>query len=347
MKIYISMMVAVMCAETAFCDKATFSAVVIDAKTGDTLQGVTINAWFENKIGWRAWTESPPYITDTKVTDTKGHCCLVGKTNTGKVSCWVERSVAGYYRGSAGSWTFENKSLFGTWQPDNLVITVALDRVEKPIPLYVKKVVFPNLDKTVNELSEVEKGSFSYDFVKGDWLPPWGQGEVADVVFRRLPREDMGVGVNGRGQRNRSFKDVVAVDFQGGGNGIVAVPVSATSELKIRTSVDSGFAGHYEQVCGRGKDLQAFRMYDEAKCLCFRVRTKYDDKGKVVEAFYGKIYGDIAMGWSYQGVSSVSFLYYFNPTPNDRNLEWDRKNNLCDKPGKLEISVNHTPMLLP
>ena len=35
MKMYISMMVAVMCAETAFCDKATFSAVVIDAKTGD------------------------------------------------------------------------------------------------------------------------------------------------------------------------------------------------------------------------------------------------------------------------------------------------------------------------
>ena len=84
-----------------------------------------------------------------------------------------------------------------------------------------------------------------------------------------------------------------------------------------------------------------------ATSLCFRVRTKYDDKGKVVEAFYGKIYGDIAMGWSYQGVSSASFLYYFNPTPNDRNLEWDRKNNLCDKPGKLEISINHTPMLLP
>ena len=146
----------------------------------------------------------------------------------------------------------------------------------------------------------------------------------------------MGVGVNGRGQINRSFRDVVAVDFQGGGNGIVAVPVSATSELKIRTSVDSGFAGYYEQVCGSGKDLQAFRRHDESKCLCFRVRTKYDDKGKVVEAFYGKIYGDIAMGWSYQGVSSISFLYYFNPTPNDRNLEWDMKNNLCPRPGDIQ-----------
>jgi hypothetical protein len=146
----------------------------------------------------------------------------------------------------------------------------------------------------------------------------------------------MGVGVNGRGQRNRSFRDVVAVDFQGGGNGIVAVPVSATSELKIRTSVDSGFAGHYEQVCGRGKDLQAFRMHDESKCLCFRVRTKYDDKGNVVGSYYGKIYGDIMMGWSYQGVSSISFLYYFNPTPNDRNLEWDMKNNLCPRPGDIQ-----------
>ncbi|MBR4615887.1 MAG: hypothetical protein IKO55_09790, partial [Kiritimatiellae bacterium] len=196
-------------------------------------------------------------------------------------------------------------------------------------------VVFPNLEESVEDLYAVEKGSFSYDFLKGDWLPPWGLGEVPDIVFRRLPREDLGVGVNGRGQRSRSFRDVVAVDFQGNGNGIVAVPVSVTSELKIRTSVDSGFINHYEQVCGRGKDLQAFRMRDKTKCLCFRVRTKYDDKGNVIEAYYGKIYGDIVMGWSYQGVSSVSFLYYFNQTPNDCNLEWDMKNNLCPKPGDI------------
>src|SRR6202041_988854 len=39
-----------------------------------------------------------------------------------------------------------------------------------------------------------------------------------------------------------------------------------------------------------------------------RVRTKIDDRGNVVNAHYGKIYGDF-----------MQFRYYLNPTPNDRN----------------------------
>ena len=35
------------------------------------------------------------------------------------------------------------------------------------------------------------------------------------------------------------------------------------------------------------------------------------------------------------GLRSVEFLYYLNPTPLDRNLEWDMKNNLCPNPGKI------------
>lgn len=38
-----------------------------------------------------------------------------------------------------------------------------------------------------------------------------------------------------------------------------------------------------------------------------------------------KIYGD----FNIKDVEGVEFLYYLNPTPNDRNLEWDMKNNLC------------------
>jgi len=327
--------VVVVIATCAWSDSSKFAVLVVDSVTKLPLQNATVKAWFETDIGWRAWSEPTPYITDVQVSDENGLCRLCGRTNTGKVSCWVEKSPMGYYKAVGIMEKFKSKSLFGTWQPDNLVVTVALDRVEKPIPLYVRNVVFPNLEKSVDDLSIVEKGSFSYDFLKGDWLPPWGFGEVPDIVFRRLPREDLGVGVNGRGQRNRSFKDVVTVDFQGNGNGIVSVPVRMASELKIRTSIDSGFKNHYEQACGRGKDLQAFRMRDKTKCLCFRVRTKCDDKGNVIEAYYGKIYGDIVLGWSYQGVSSVSFLYYFNPTPNDRNLEWDMKNNLCPNPGRI------------
>jgi hypothetical protein len=49
----------------------------------------------------------------------------------------------------------------------------------------------------------------------------------------------------------------------------------------------------------------------------FRVRTKLDENGNVVSARYGKIYGDF-----------MQFSYYLNPTPNDRNVEFDPKQNL-------------------
>ena len=317
-------------------DTARFSVLVVDAESHRPLQGATVKAWFENKIGWRAWSEPTPYVTDTQMSDEMGVCRMSNKTNTGKVSCWVENAPMGYYKSQGGSWTFKSKSIFGTWQPDNVVVTVALDRVENPVPLHVRNLVFPT-GKLVEEMSDVVKGPVSYDFLKGDWLPPWGSGEVGDVVFCRLPREDLGMGVNGRGQTNKSFRDVVTVDFPGDGNGMAETFVSATSELKIRRLSTSDFKSHYEQSCGRGKDLQAFRNRDESKCFCFRIRTKHDDKGNVVEGCYGKIYGDVVMEWSYLGVSRVGFLYYLNPTPNDRNLEWDMKNNLCDKPGNLGV----------
>ena len=54
------------------------------------------------------------------------------------------------------------------------------------------------------------------------------------------------------------------------------------------------------------------------------------------KAWYGKIYGDMKIwaGENYS-VNGVSFRYYLNPNPLDRNLEWDMKTNLCPNPGSL------------
>ena len=54
----------------------------------------------------------------------------------------------------------------------------------------------------------------------------------------------------------------------------------------------------------------------------------------MISAIYGKIYGDFNFeGFDKKGLTGISFLYYLNPNPLDRNLEWDMKNNLC--PGGL------------
>ena len=75
---------------------------------------------------------------------------------------------------------------------------------------------------------------------------------------------------------------------------------------------------------------------DKDKCLCFRIRTLKDERGQIKSSYYGKIYGDIniQLGYAYS-IGGFGFLYYLNPTPNDRNLEWDMKNNLCPNPGKI------------
>jgi hypothetical protein len=59
----------------------------------------------------------------------------------------------------------------------------------------------------------------------------------------------------------------------------------------------------------------------------FRVRTVEQD-GKIVSARYGKIRGGIEVDPRWSSTCSVTLTYYFNPTPNDRNLEWDMKKNL-------------------
>ena len=59
-----------------------------------------------------------------------------------------------------------------------------------------------------------------------------------------------------------------------------------------------------------------------------------------MEAYYGKIYGDFIM-YTDRGpiVLGVKFSYYLNPKSLDRNLEWDRVNNLCPTPGEVGRTV--------
>ena len=91
-------------------------------------------------------------------------------------------------------------------------------------------------------------------------------------------------------------------------------------------------------------NLEQKEGHDQSRCFSFRIRVKRNLQGEIESAIYGKIYGDArflyrgddyaADRWS-RKVDGLSFLYYLNPTPNDRNLEWDRKNNLCPNPENL------------
>ena len=68
---------------------------------------------------------------------------------------------------------------------------------------------------------------------------------------------------------------------------------------------------------------------DKRRCYYFRIRTELDKSGNVTRALYGKIYGDFQLIGDGKKINDIKFLYYLNPTLNERNLEWDMKSNLC------------------
>jgi hypothetical protein len=77
------------------------------------------------------------------------------------------------------------------------------------------------------------------------------------------------------------------------------------------------------------RDRMATKNTDlgENQYLVFRIRTVTDKDGKIVSANYGEIYGPFEYGLL-GGKYRVQFNYYFNPTANDRNLEFDPPKNL-------------------
>ena len=318
-------------------DTARFSALVIDDSTSMPISGVTVRANFVENIGWRAWTESSRPDVDIKATGRDGRCRLTGKTNCGGVCCWVPEPPQGYYAGRGWGHGYKEKNFFGVWQPDNLVATIRLQRVEHPIPLFVKKLSSRN-HPYGGRVFDKANGVLEFDFLVGDWLPPVGKGEIADVRFVRMPQEDLGEGMNGAGVRGRVYRDSMSVLFLGKDNGLVEIKSPAPAGLRIRTAPEEGFCDSYKCWDGIGRDLQPVSSYDKFRDFCFRIRTRRNDKGEIVEALYGKIYGDISFAPAFdplENVASVCMLYYLNPTPLDRNLEWDMKTNLCPNPGSL------------
>ena len=327
---------------SSYADTAKFSALVIDDSANTPIPGVTVRANFAEYIGWRAWTESPKPDVDIKVTGRDGRCRLTGKTNCGDVCAWVLEPPQGYYAGRGWGHGYKEKNLFGVWQPDNLVATIRLQRVEHPIPLYVREV--RKLRDEVGRLGGFDgtNAVLRYDFVAGDWLPPDGTGKQADMIIWTH------YAVSG------TFTDMVKslvfydftneIEFPGEGNGVYEESFEGRNcGIRFRAAPSSGYAhrkklciGYRKRVMGPNVFGEYYSDRDENRCYCFRIRSKYDDKGKLVEAYYGKIYGDFKFsGHLKLGFDGVEFYYYLNPTSLDRNLEWDMKTNLCPNPGSL------------
>ena len=330
----------------AFLDVAKLGVLVLDESTGLPVKDVLVRGGFENYHGWLAVKGAPPPNEDFVRTDADGRCTVRGRTNNVEAGAAVEEAPSGYYCPYFGEgFTFRRKNMLGIWQPDNVVVTIRRQRVEHPIPLFVKYV--SNASPVSGSRDIVPKGedTVRYDLVMGDWLPPVGSGKVADVEFTRHPRKtlyEIEIQKFGEKKKYEAYRDSMTVNFLGKDNGLMELHPPPDLGLRIRTAPGTGYSSTYESwhqtdfVDGSFVTRKVTKSYDENRCFCFRIRTRHDASGKIVEAYYGKIYGDIYFSW---GVSNVCMLYYLNLTPLDRNLEWDRKTNL--NPAKRRLGYEY------
>lgn len=315
-----------------FADELSFKAIVLDADTERPISNVTVEASFENSTF--LWNNPIRYDEKVGVTDAAGITRFRGKTNCGIVTCCVG-DLHGYYDawpvslyGDKGKCEGVAVSLIRFFVPERWIVTndvrFLMRKVGHPIPLKAKNVKRWNADG----LYPNGMDTLAYDLMAGDWLPPLGKGTFADVVLvhRRIER---GEGTLYSGSvTKRIWRDEVEMRFPGDGNGLVGYVSDPSETLRIRTAPETGYRPSHLIWAEQDKSLRYYSSEDRNRSFAFRVRTRRGAHGEIVEAFYGKIYGNprLLAGGGYP-LLGFEMTYYLNPVPLDRNLEWDRKNN--------------------
>lgn len=250
------------------------------------------------------------------VTDRKGVFSASGR---GEHSVFVEASKDGYYLGR----------LRRLPKDKDLDLVVVMPRVLNPRQLYANR---------ANPGIPVQNEWLGYDFEVADWVTPYGKGKVADIRFL-FRNEFKGWKHSGNELEHsrkvnsqlseKEFKDFygkwdarLEISFPGEKEGLFEeTRFLDYSQLKLPHNAP---VEGYQPTRRYTSNSYSPRTARENVGFFLQTRVKLDEKGNIVSANYAKLMGDIYCAPS--GV--LMFTYYFNPVPNDRNLEFDLKKNL-------------------
>jgi hypothetical protein len=246
-------------------------------------------------------------------TDTNGICVIEG------MSCddmWYVVSKNEHYE-TKGMYVFSAQKNVDVaqerWQPWNPTNTVVLKRIKNPVAMYVK---------TFRTLIPAENTSIGFDLEKGDWIAPYGNGGKADLFFL----------LNRNRAYENDFECSLQATFPNEGDGLQEIVAKPVSEKSLRLPYEApktGYVAEWKREIVRKPDGTRQNLEPRTdQNYMFRVRTNLDEQGNVVSALYGKIYGDINYYGYIADKVTLVFTYYLNPTPNDRNIEFDPEKNL-------------------
>jgi hypothetical protein len=250
-------------------------------------------------------------------------CILTGEGNGGTAGVYAKKD--GYYGSSGYGIHFTNTTgiVRKKWQPWNPTVEVILKRIVDPIPLYARHIRLGKVPK--------EGELIGFDLVEGDWVTPHGKGKQSDLLFEldRKPEQIVErIGVH-RHYDVTLYDITFSITGANKGDGFIPLPIPVREGGSgLRMPRNAPLAGYEPRVSVRDYrdsiDKPSQNTVDENMNYFFRVRTILDKDGNIESALYGKIHGDFQL--DHHG--NIGFTYYLNPTPNDRNVEFDPKQNL-------------------
>jgi hypothetical protein len=250
-------------------------------------------------------------LTTNKITGTNGLFEFQHETLSEGADVSFEAKKEGYY----SIWQQVNLQTPYDSLKWNIEKTLVLKKVGKPIAMYAKSVNLgmPVFDKPAG-----------FDFMAGDWVAPYGKGIDTDIIFTAH--------LNQRAENDADY--TLTVSFPKAGDGIQKFTVQDSEKGSgLRSPHEAsavGYQAQWVQTRSRKPGQPETGTLDPNRNYIFRVRTALDHQGNVVSARYGKIYGDF-----------MQFTYYLNPTPNDRNIEFDPKQNLIGGIQSFEQATAH------
>ncbi|MDO6686413.1 MULTISPECIES: hypothetical protein [unclassified Agarivorans] len=235
-----------------------------------------------------------------ELTDKNGQLKATRRQNLGVI---VRVNKEGYY---------QSKLRTG---PSDQNLTVELRKKKNPTAMYAKTHIlrFPK-----------KQAKIGFDFEQADWVAPYGKGNTAHIYFN----------LDGEYVDMWNHHSALNITFPNSLDGIIEVSKNtSTSEFKFPyLAYSQSYKNSLVLKKSReGLDSKRLLNYDESALgYIFRVNTEINSEGEIINANYGKVLGYINTSSQVKKKSAgaIRFTYYYNPTPNDRSLEFDWRQNL-------------------
>ncbi len=269
--------------------KAAFN---VSDDSGSPVSGANVSVFYD--VAPRDVSTDSGKITG--LTDANGAFAASRTDKTVRLRFLVQK--AGYYS------TDIFDDFHGRFTPEHLNrdLTIMLKKIANPVAMYAKSVNLgmPVFDKLVG-----------FDLTAGDWIAPYGKGAIADIIFTGH--------LDKRTEFDADYKLVISFPNTGDGIQEFYVPdAEKGSDLRSpHEAPPEGYQPQWVQTDNRKPGQLPETNQDPNRNYFLRIHTILNPDGRVKSALYGKIYGDF-----------MQFRYYLNPTPNDRNIEFDPKQNL-------------------